>query len=109
MSFTGDESEVITLTDAAAMTAAFRAVNSSGTRGHFFGINQVQKILNGTGCVGLRIYYGKDPSTGARQLIMVGVDSNENDLTSNVILDRSVACPPYCGGGNTLNGYSGNG
>lgn len=94
---------MISLSDAAAMTAAYRTANPNGTKGHFFGVNQVMKILNQTGCVGLRIYYGKDTTTGGRQLVMVGVDSSENDLTSGVILDRSVTCPPYCGGGNTLN------
>jgi hypothetical protein len=103
MSFTGDESSVISLTDAAALTAAFRSANPNGTKGHFFGINQINKILSNSNCVGLRIYYGKDASTGARQLVMVGADSNENDIT-DTILDRSVTCPPYCGGGNSLNG-----
>ncbi len=33
---------------------------------------------------------------GKQQLIIVGVDSNENDLYEGVIAERSFACPPFC-------------
>jgi hypothetical protein len=40
-------------------------------------------------------YYALDEN-GKQQLIIVGVDSNENDLYQGVIADRSISCPPNC-------------
>ncbi len=40
-------------------------------------------------------HYALDEN-GKQQLIIVGVDSNENDLYEGVIAERSVICPPRC-------------
>ena len=40
-------------------------------------------------------HYALDEN-GKQQLIIVGVDSNENDLYEGVIADRSIPCPPFC-------------
>ena len=105
MSFTGDESVAITLTEGAAMTKAYRDANPTAIKGHFFGINKINTILSQRGCVGVRIYYGLD--NGIKQLVMVGVDANQNDLCNGIILDRSSPCPTYCGMTNALNTTSG--
>jgi hypothetical protein len=102
MSFNGDESESVTLSNAATWTAAFRSANPNAIKGHFFGKNKINDILNQSGCVGIRIYNGID--NGTPVLILVGVTSNENDMTSGTIIERAVLCPPYCGTGNSLNG-----
>jgi hypothetical protein len=40
-------------------------------------------------------HYALDEN-GKQQLIIVGVDSNENDLYEGVIAERSLHCPPFC-------------
>jgi hypothetical protein len=46
-------------------------------------------------------YYALDEN-GKQQLIIVGVDSNENDLYEGVIAERSIPCPPKCANGSPL-------
>ena len=105
MSFTGNEGDYITLTQASAYTAAYRAANPGATKGHFLGATKLKALLNQSGCVGLRSYYAINTSTGEKQLVVVGVDSNENDIVggSALILDKSLLCPPNCGVANGLN------
>ncbi len=104
MSFTGHEDHSITLATAAEWTANFRRTIQSGdTRGHFYGKDAIQAILNQEGCVGIRIYYALD-ERAAKQLIIVGTKADENDLYNGLLAERSIPCPPLCGGGgNPLN------
>jgi len=106
MSFTGNEGAFITLTDAATLTANYRSGQLNPTLGHFLGISKLQDLLAQTGCVGLRIYYGIDSETGSKEIVVVGVDEDENDIldgTEPLILDQSVPCPTSCGASNDLN------
>jgi hypothetical protein len=48
------------------------------------------KQNNFTGC-----YYALDEN-GKQQLIIVGVDGNENDLYEGVIAEKSYPCPSFC-------------
>jgi len=104
MAFNGSEGEYVTLTEASAMTASYRQANPNGVKGHFFGKNKLQAMLNARGCVGLRFYNGID-AQGAEVLVVSSVNSNENDMlgTGYNILERSTPCPPCCGKGNDLN------
>ncbi len=103
MSFTGHEDHSISLATAAAWTKNYRDKNSGATKGHFFGKDAINSILAQSGCVGIRLYYALDDA-GAKQIILVGADANENDLYNGVLAERSIICPPMCGGGNPLNG-----
>jgi hypothetical protein len=40
-------------------------------------------------------HYALDEN-GKQQLIIVGVDSNENDLYEGVIAEKSYPCPSFC-------------
>ena len=102
MSFTGKENHAITLSEAAEWTRAYRDANPGATKGHFYGKDAIQAIINQSGCVGIRIYYAVD-NNGAKQLIITGVTSNENDLYNGILAERSLACPPRCGVNNPLN------
>lgn len=100
--FTGNENHEIPLSEAAHMTANYRNANPGQTKGHYFGGTAIQSVLSQVGSVGLRIYYAlKDD--GTKQLVIVGVNEDGNDLTEGLILDFSVACPPTCGNANSLN------
>lgn len=79
--------------------------NTGDRRAHYFGSEIIQQILSQSNCVGIRIYYGID-DLGNKQLMLIGVDSNGNDLLpmagartndeGNVIADASFPCPNTC-------------
>ena len=74
---------------------------------HFFGSEIIQQILSESECVGIRIYYAIDEN-GEKKLILVGVDSNGENLLpaaggkisdgGNQLADYSWPCPDYCPG-----------
>ena len=103
MTFTGNEGAVITLAEGSKMTAAYRATISNGdTISLAVGKNLVNSILGQTGCMGIRMYFALDED-GNKQLVLVGVDANGNDMTAGVIVDRTVPCPEICSSKNLLN------
>lgn len=103
MAFTGNEGEVVSLRDAGSWTANYRNQMEEGEpKGHFVGKNKIEQILNQEGVVGIRFYHAIDDE-GKRNLVLVGVDSSENDIVNGVIVDRTVVCPPKCGTANDLN------
>lgn len=102
MAFTGNENHDIPLSTASQWTANYRNANPNQTKGHFFGKNAIDAILAQQGCVGIRIYYALDDS-GSKQLILVGVTSDGNDLYNGLLAERSFKCPPDCGNANPLN------
>jgi hypothetical protein len=103
MSLTGNENHDLPLATAASWTKNYRDASAAGViKAHYFGKAAIQALLNQEECVGLRIYYALDEN-GAKQLIIVGVKANEDDLYNGVILDRSYPCPSLCGAANPLN------
>jgi hypothetical protein len=103
MSFNGNEGSVISLTDAADLTANYRATIVPGsTKGMFVGRNKVLNILNQQGCMGVRIYLGMNKN-GDIELVVVGADSSEDDMEQGVIVDSMIRCPIRCGKANSLN------
>lgn len=101
MAFDGNEGEQITLAEGAALTKAYRDKNPSAIKARFFGRDKIEQILAQTDCKGLRLYYGYG-ADGTPELVMVGADSNENDML-NIVLDVSVPCPHRCSSTNPLN------
>ena len=92
----------ISLAEAAAHTKRHRDAKVSEIKAGAFRRDQVLELLNQAGCVGLRIYYGRD-TAGAPNLVLTGIDSADSDLTGGVILELQFPCPPFCGGDNQLN------
>lgn len=103
MTFTGNEGAVITLAEGAEMTANYRAtINVGETIGHAVGKNLVNAILNQTGCMGIRLYYAIN-NKGVKQLVLVGVNSDGDDMYQGIIVDKIPNCPPECGKTSPLN------
>lgn len=69
-------------------------VNSSNPKSLAFGASKVFDILRQTDCIGIRIYNGMN--NGNKNLIIIGIDSNEDDMTSGLILDFAEPCPSVC-------------
>ena len=59
--------------------------------------------MSQTDCIGLRIYNGYDTADNRMNLVLLGVDKNENDMTDGIIMERVVTCPPMCNGISPLN------
>ena len=101
-SFNGDEGEFITTQEAKDMIDRYLKNKPEGTvKAIFLGKNKIDQILSQSGCVGLRVYLGLDEN-GAQQLIMVGADTNMDDQTSGLVLDRGQPCPFDCPTGSSL-------
>ena len=103
MAFNGKEGEEISLETASSWTENYRNQMVSGDlKGHFFGKDHFNAILEQTDCVGIRIYNGMDDN-GKPVLILVGAKVNEDDLVDGIIVDRAISCPDKCGRVNDLN------
>lgn len=105
--FDGSEGDVITSTQANTYRSTYEAspnfTYNQGIKGHFFGKDILNDLLNQNGVMGLRIYYGLKPVSGAPskpQLVVYGTDANGDDiLVNNLIADVSKPCPPLCSNG----------
>jgi hypothetical protein len=104
--FDGLAGDPISLATGKAWAANYKAANPKEIRGHYFGREIIQQILDQTDCSGIRMYYALDDK-GIKQLLLVGVDFNGNDQlpiegiaglnrSGNVIADASFPCPSYC-------------
>ena len=97
--FHGDVGRFLTGTDARSRTARFKRYKEEQglkpdtfTRGEFFGINRINKLLGRKDCVGIRIYYGKtyedrDENPGpdgegelTSRMVIVGVRADGSDI-----------------------------
>lgn len=101
--FTGLEDHTISIDDASELTRNYRMSAGKGAiKGGFFGRAAIEQVLAQEGVVGIRYYYAKE-NNGRPVMIMVGVDEFGKDLVDGFLAERSVPCPPFCGGLNPLN------
>ncbi|MCF8428821.1 MAG: hypothetical protein K9G64_01705 [Bacteroidia bacterium] len=106
MNYTGNEIHDISLQDAADLTKNYRdqfAVGVNYIKGEYFGKTALQSLLNQSNCVGARMYYGLKADQ-TQCLVIVGVDSDGNDLTECEIMENGFLCPSHCSSSNVLNG-----
>jgi hypothetical protein len=104
--FTGKENHSITLDEARTLVRRWRDHGSAlpgDPNGEFFARDILLKILAQEGCVGLRIYHGRN-AKGQHALVLVGADADGNDLVDGDIAEEGLPCPPYCGDGSILTG-----
>lgn len=92
----------ISLEEAAAHTKRHRDSKIHGIKAGAFHKDQVLELLNQPGCVGLRIYHGRDKA-GSPSFVLAGIDKADNDLHTGVLLEEGIPCPPFCGAANPLN------
>ncbi len=98
---------LISVADAAAMTARFRSQNAAATRAWYFHRSALDALLSQAGCGGLRIYRAQ-AENGDLQLVLVGTDAQGNDLLpktvkeSGLVAERAWPCPPMCAAASVL-------
>lgn len=90
-------SQTISLNDAKTMTYAWQE-SEFGSNNKFaakIDVNDVQTIMDEEGCRAIRIYFGLDDNEDMT-VVLVGVDANNNDLTSGPLVDMALMCPTNC-------------
>jgi len=102
MAFNGTEGSVMPLTEAAELTANFRAANPDQTKAVFYGKDNLMALLEQSGSMGIRMYFAQEDG-GAMTLVLVSATADENDDLS-LVIERGSRCPPFCSGANALNG-----
>jgi hypothetical protein len=104
MAFPPERNHKVSLEAAAVLTRGFRDVAPQGSPfGSLFPREVFERLLAQPGCAGIRIYYGRNERR-EHELLLVGVDGTGDDMTTGELFDFGMPCPPYCGGGNVLNG-----
>lgn len=90
---------IITKEEAKTLIAAFAKKFPGQVVSSFIGGDNVKKILEQNNCIGLRIYNGYDDVEQKISLVVVGVDTQEQDmLDAEIIYDQMATCPPFCPG-----------
>ena len=103
VTYTGKEDHSITLEDASNLTQNFQLEASPDqVIAGYFGKEAILAILSQEGAVGMRCYYGLDAGD-VSHLVIVGVNSEGNDMTDGLLAQRMTKCPPYCPEVNELN------
>ncbi len=104
MAFTGNEGAPIDAEIAGDWTRRYRTKNPGATEGHFFGRVILEQLLAESGSEGIRFYYGLTPD-GARQLLAVAADAEQNDMLDKncIVADDAMAVPPHGSTPNVLN------
>ncbi|STZ49458.1 Uncharacterised protein [Myroides odoratimimus] len=87
---------VISLEKASELTHSYQENNPEKPNSYFVGLDKINELLQQKESIGFRIYPGLDPQSNQNNLVLVAVDQNGEDLTSGIMLDELVTCPPMC-------------
>jgi hypothetical protein len=97
MSLNPNTGSIITKEEAKTLIDAFAKKFPGQIVSSFIGGNNVKKILEQKDCIGVRIYNGYNDAEQKISLVLVGVNSSEEDILENgIIYDEIITCPPYC-------------
>lgn len=102
MSLDNNSGEIITIEEARVFIKAFKNRYPNEVTSFFVGKTNVEKILSQTDCIGIRIYNGYDNTASKMNQVLLGVDSNEQDISNGIIIERLYTCPPYCPSGSIM-------
>lgn len=94
--YDGHEDHIITLEQGTRLTRNFRENPTAPTvNAGYFGRDCIVRILEQNGCVGIRMYYGRNDD-GSPCLVLVGVDNTGEDLYNGTLAEFYYPCPPFC-------------
>lgn len=95
--------QLITLQEAQELTFAYQdsSMALNQTIATSVDKNSILNLLNQTDCDGMRMYFGLDENNKLT-LVIVGINSLGNDMTSGQLLDRLGDCPPFCDSSSSL-------
>lgn len=105
--YTGNEGAPIEKETAERWMKNYEKKKPNKIKGHFYGKDQIKKLIDNPESKGIRVYYAKDDFGGDR-LVLVGVAEDGTVLwpgtavtgaragSTYIALDYSQPCPPYC-------------
>jgi hypothetical protein len=102
MSVNQNSGKVITENQAKNFTHIFQQKHPNEKKAYFVGSNKVEMILEQEGCIGIRIYDGLDSETSEENRVLVGVDTDGEDMVDGIILDELIPCPEKCSKNSSL-------
>jgi hypothetical protein len=88
--------EIITLPEAIVYVNDFRSKFPKEIKASIFDKELIQQLLDQKECSQLKIYYGYDEKGNHLAPVLVGVTSEGLDMTSGLLLERSIMCPEQC-------------
>jgi hypothetical protein len=98
MAFTGNEEHTISFEEAKELKDNYQeSMSPTDIKAFYYGKTFLLSVLNQEGCVGIRVYNGRKED-GKLEPVIVGVNTDGNDLTEGIMGNRSFPCPPHCGG-----------
>lgn len=102
MEINNTSGEIITLEEAKQYTHSFQKLYPNEKKAFFVGKENLLKILEQPDCLGIRIYNGYNDDENTSNKVLIGVDSNGDDMIDGIILEKLVPCPPICSGSGGL-------
>ena len=96
MSLENNSGEIISKEEAKVFISAFKNKYPNEVTAFFIGKTNVEKILKQADCIGIRIYNGYNTAASKMNQVLLGVNSNEEDMSDGIIMERLYTCPPYC-------------
>jgi hypothetical protein len=91
-----ETNHIISLQEDTALTHAYQSAPEFAGKivASKISASAYQGLIDQPGCVGVRTYFAL--KEGALTIVVVGVDSNDDDMTSGIILDVAYGCPLNC-------------
>jgi hypothetical protein len=86
----------ISLQEAKTYVAEYKRMYPESLTAYFAGSSNLKEIIDQAGCVGLRMYNGYCVDDKTTNLVIIGVDANQEDMTSGLILEKLAPCPTNC-------------
>lgn len=96
MTNTNQSGSIIPLNEATQYTHDYQSLHPDSHKSYYVGKSKLEQLLNQEGCMGMRIYMGYNSQTQKENLVLVGVDEYNEDMTNGVILENLVICPSMC-------------
>ena len=87
----------ITLAEAQTLTHAYQNSQLALNQPISLSIpkSEIESLISQTECSKLRMYFGMNEQNKLT-IVLIAADSNGNDITSGIILDRCDTCPVFC-------------
>lgn len=105
MPYTGTENQQISFDEGGKITKRYRdAMPELARIAQYFSKASIQSLLNQSGAIGIRVYFGYDKDQNM-ELVIAGVNEDGNDLVGEdyVCIDTGDPSPPNSSAPNVLN------
>lgn len=96
MEISKNSGEFINLENAIKYTEGFQTKFPDEINSYFVGAEKIKVLLEQDNCIGIRIYNGYNNQENKKNLVLIGVNTDNQDMTDGYIIERLITCPPIC-------------